>query len=355
MKIGVEFMWFKSVVIILTWFVIIGMYLKVCIKSKNYFYFMLLGCNVVFAILYFIKDVLKIEENNIIQSLWLVFMYLIPAAILGLSYNNIAIKQKIVCILAKFYYNMGRYDIAARLYTHSIKTNKKNINSNNYYILGRCLRKEKKYLDSRDMLIEAIELDKNNYLAYYELGLTLNASDKKDTAIVMFSNALKVNPEFKEAKIALAITYSEIGRYKEAISLYNEIIENEEADEEVWYNLANIYYYQLGDTNKAEECYLKATDINNKLYASWFNLGIINYLKGDYRFSIKAFQIVRQDEAFKDKAEFNLAKSYVAIKENEKAVKLLSKLIARDASYIDKIKDEIIFEEILIQIIDANV
>ena len=46
----------------------------------------------------------------------------------------------------------------------------------------------------------------------------------KDTAIIMFSNALKANPEYKEAKIALAITYSEIGRYKEAMALYEELI-----------------------------------------------------------------------------------------------------------------------------------
>ena len=78
--------------------------------------------------------------------------------------------------------------------------------------------------------------------------------------------AIKANPEYKEAKIALAITYSEIGRYKEAMALYEELIKEENANEEVWYNLGNIYYYNQGDSNKAEECYLKATEINNKLY-----------------------------------------------------------------------------------------
>ena len=214
------------------------------------------------------------------------------------------------------------------------------------------MRKEKRYLDSRDMLIEAIELDKENFLAYYELGLTLTSSDKKDTAIIMFSNCLKINPDFKEAKVALAITYTEIGRYKEAIALYNELTQNNEADEEVWYNLANIYHYKSGDIEKAEKCYKEAININNKSYASWFNLGLINYLKGDYEASIEALEIVRQSEIFKDKAEYNLAKSYVANNNNEKAIKLLNKLIQRKEEYIDKIKEELIFETIIPDVIN---
>ncbi len=344
-------MWFENVVIILTWFILLILYLKLCLKSRNIVCIITICLNIVFAILYFIKDIVNLKIGNLLQIVFFAFMYIIPLIEVYINYNNISIKQKIVCILGKMYYNMGRYDIAAKLYIHSIRTNKKNITSNNYYILGRCLRKEKRYLDSRDMLIEAIELDKNNFMAYYELGLTLNASDKKDTAIVMFSNALKINSEFKEAKIALAITYSEIGRYKEAIALYNEIINKDEADEEVWYNLANIYYYSLGDLNKAEECYNKAIELNNKLYAAWFNLGIINYLKGDYETSIKDLIIAKQSSDFKYKAEYNLAKSYVAIKGNAKAIKLLTKIIERDETYIDKIKNEIIFEEIINEVI----
>lgn len=340
-------MWFENVVIILTWFTLACVYLKICVKNKKIFNSSMLVLNIIFAIIYFFKDVLKIEMSNLLQILMIAFMYIIPIINIYLSYNNIAIKQKIVCLLGKFYYNMGRYDIAIKLYTHSIKTNKKSITSNNYYILGRALRKEKRYLDARDMFIEAIELDKNNYMAYYELGLTLSASDKKDTAIIMFSNALKIEPGFKEAKVALAITYSEIGRVKEAVSIYNEIIEKDEADEEVLYNLANIYYYELNDMNRAEECYTKATELNNKLYAAWYNLGNIHYMKGDYDSSIRSLNISKLSEVFKDKSEYTLSKNYIAICENDKAKKLLQKIIKRDEMYIDKIKNEIIFEEIL--------
>lgn len=344
-------MWFENVVIILTWFTLAYVYLKICVENKKIFNIVMFVLNILFAIVYFFKDIIKIEMSNTLEILMLVFMYIVPIITIYLNYNNITIKQKIVCFLGKMYYSMGRYDIAIKLYTHSIKTNKKSITSNNYYILGRCLRKEKRYLDARDMFIEAIELDKSNYLAYYELGLALSASDKKDTAIIMFSNSLKVEPDFKEAKVALAITYSEIGRVNEAVSIYNEIIEKEDADEEVLYNLANIYYYELNEQDKAEDCYIKATQINNKLYAAWYNLGNINYMKGDYDTSIKVLNISRQNEVFKDKADYMLAKNYIAVMEIEKARKILQKLIKRDEMYIDKIKNEIIFEEILSDIL----
>ena len=344
-------MWFENVVIILTWFVILYVCLKNCIKTKNVTNIIFTAFDIIIGLMYFMKNILNIEINDIWQLIFLLFMYVIPIFSIYVYNNDIAIKKRIICVLGKLYYNMGRYDIAAKLYTHSIRTNKKYITSNNYYILGRCLRKEKRYSESRDMLVEAIELDKTNYMAYYELGLTLDESDKKDTAIIMFSNALKINSEFKEAKIALAITYSEIGRYKEAISLYEELIKEERANEEVWYNLGNIYYYNKAESDKAEECYLKATEINSKLYVAWFNLGILNYLKGDYKASIEAFETARQNEKIKDSSEFNLAKSYAAMKENSRAIKILSKLIARNAEYIDKIKDEIVFEEILPDVI----
>ena len=344
-------MWFENVVIILTWFVILSVCLKNCIKTRNIASIIFTAFDILIGLIYFMRNILGVELTNAWQVLFILFMYVIPLLNLYVYRNDIAIKQNIICVLGKFYYSMGRYDIAAKLYTHSIRTNKKNITSNNYYILGRCLRKEKRYSESRDMLIDAIELDKTNYMAYYELGLTLEESDKKDTAIIMFSNALKANPEYKEAKIALAITYSEIGRYKEAMALYEELIKEENANEEVWYNLGNIYYYNQGDSNKAEECYLKATEINNKLYVAWFNLGIINYLKGDYGLSIKAFELAKQNDALKDKACFNLAKCYAAIKENRKAIKILSKLISTNEECTSKIKDEIVFEEILPDVI----
>ena len=344
-------MWFENVVIILTWFVLLISYFKICVESKKLFNIIVLGLDMVFALIYFTQGVFNTQLNNFLLSLTLLFMYLIPIISAFLRYNNIAVKQKIISALGKFYYSMGRYDIAIRLYTHIIKTDKKKVTSNNYYILGRCLRKEKRYSDARDMLIEAIELDKENYLAYYELGLALSALNNKDTAVIMFSNSLKVNPDYVEASIALAVTYSEIGRVREAVSIYQELINNNVADEEVLYNLANIYYYELDDMVKAEECYIKATTINNKLYAAWYNLGNINYLKGDYEASIKYLNVARQSEVFRDKAEYSLSKSYLAIKENEKAIKILSKLIERDETYIDKIKNEIIFEEILSEVI----
>lgn len=348
-------MWFENVVVILTWFIILLLCLKICIKKKSIVDFIVVMLDILLSVIYFAINLMNIQQNvDVIKIFALLFMYIIPLFTIFIHHYNVVIKYMLICMLAKFYYNMGRYDIATKLYTYSIKKSKKSITSKSYYILGRCLRKEKRYLDSRDMLIEAIELDKDNFLAYYELGLTLSASDKKDTAIIMFSNGLKINPEFKELKVALAITYSEIGRYKEAIALYNELIESEDTDEEVWYNLANIYQYEIGDRDKAEECYIEATKLNNKSYAAWFNLGLINYLKGDYEASIDALEIVRQSETFKDKAEYNLAKSYVANNNTEKAIKLLKKLVQRDETYIEKIKKELIFESIIPDVINTE-
>ena len=44
-------------------------------------------------------------------------------------------------------------------------------------------------------------------------------------------------------------------------------------------------------------------------YGAWYNLGNINYMKGDYEASIKALNISKQSEVFKDKSPFELSKT----------------------------------------------
>jgi hypothetical protein len=89
-------MWFENVVIILTWFTLAIVYLKICVKNKKIFNIVMLVINIVFAMAYFFRDVIKIEMNGILQILMLVLMYVIPIATIYLSYNNIAIKQKLI-------------------------------------------------------------------------------------------------------------------------------------------------------------------------------------------------------------------------------------------------------------------
>ncbi|MDD2627929.1 MAG: tetratricopeptide repeat protein [Clostridia bacterium] len=345
-------MWFEDVVIILTWFLLVIVNIRLMLERKKVIYLISNVVNFIFAIIYFINKVIHMDVNWVLQICFLLFMFITPTIFIWTKEKDLGIKQKIIILLGKIYYDMGRYDLAIKLYSYIIKKNKKGMTSNNYYILGRCLRKEKRYLDARDMLIEAIELEKDNYKAYYELGLTLNSSDKKETAIIMFTNALKINPYFKDASIALAITYSEIDRYKEAKAIYKEIIDKGEADEEVYYNLANLYYIDVETQSEAEKYYYKAVEINNKLYAAWFSIGIINYLKGDYNASINALEIAKRGQNFKNKAEYNLAKCYVAINKYEKAEKILKKVLENEPLYIDKIKEEIIFEKIAEKILN---
>ncbi len=345
-------MWFENVVIILTWFLLVLANIKLMLERRKFIYLIGNVVNGTFAIIYFISKVMQMNINGMLQICFLLFMFIIPIILIWTKEKNFGIKQKIIMLLGKVYYDMGRYDLAIKLYSYIIKNNKNRMTSNNYYILGRCLRKEKRYLDARDILIEAIELEKDNYKAYYELGLTLNSSDKKETAIIMLTNALKINPDFKDASVALAITYSEIDGYKEAKAIYKEIIDKGEADDEIYYNIANLYYIDAETQSEAEKYYYKAIEINNKLHAAWFNIGIINYLKGDYNASINALEMARKGAAYKYKADYNLAKCYVAMNEYEKAEKILKKVIENEPVYIDRIKEEIIFEKIVEKILN---
>ena len=82
-------MWFENVVIILTWLIILAIYLKICVKKKNIASFTIIGLDVLVGVVYFITNFMGIKENiNIIQILALIFMYILPLVAIYIHYKK---------------------------------------------------------------------------------------------------------------------------------------------------------------------------------------------------------------------------------------------------------------------------
>lgn len=269
------------------------------------------------------------------------FGFLLPVISSFLQYNNIMIKRKLLYYRMKYLYNLKEYE---KVIKYIIKLVALDGRTAEYlYILGMCYKNLDDYINARDSFALATELDKGDYKSYYELGRILDETNKKETAIVMFNKAIKIKPDFYEAREALGICYTSQGKFKEAINVYKKALEKHPDSYEIYYNIA-IIELELEEYDEAKAAFKKAGEIKNDLYTAFYNLGNICYLLGEYDEAIEAYRKMLNSGVYGPKAYYKIAVVYACKKEYEKALATLEYAIELDPKYIKKSRGEYAFE-----------
>ncbi|MEG1705382.1 MAG: tetratricopeptide repeat protein [Clostridia bacterium] len=283
-----------------------------------------------------------------IQNLLFILMFGLPCIFVMLQYNDIILSRKILYYKMKLNMYVEEYEKAKKILFKLIDQIGRK--ADYYYLLGVCYKHLDDFVNSRDSFALAVELDKRNYLSYYELGCILDETNKKDTAIIMFNNALRIKPDFYEAAESLGITYTSQARYEEALKVYKNALEYHPQSFEIYYNIAMIEL-EIGDYDNAEKSFEKAANLKSKLYSAYYNIGCINYLKGDYVRAIEFFKLARSSTVYGGRAYYKLATVYAATREYEKSMSCLEYAFQIDSRYIKDAKEELIFENIKDRII----
>jgi Tfp pilus assembly protein PilF len=96
------------------------------------------------------------------------------------------------------------------------------------YWLGKTYFYQGKHADAADTLKEAVRLDPNNYRPLYMLARVYSQDDKKlSLAQEILEKVLAGNPEFNEARLALAHTFVKQGDIKKAFIQFRLIFSKE--------------------------------------------------------------------------------------------------------------------------------
>ncbi len=284
-----------------------------------------------------------------IQIFLIISMFFIPLVFALLQYNNIILIKKILYYKMKWNMYLHDYEKAKiLLYKLIEKVGRK---SEYYYFLGVCYKNLNDFVNSRDSFALAVELDKRDYLSYYELGCILDETNKKETAIIMFNNSLRIKPDFYDAAESLGISYTSQARYDEALRVYKNALEYHPDSFELYYNIAMVEL-EVGDYNESEKSFEKAAKLKPKLHSAYYNIGIINYLKGDYTKAIEFFKLARSSTIYGGRAYYKLAIVYAASKQYEKAMGCLEYAVQIEPKYLYEAKEELVFENIKDKIIE---
>ena len=112
------------------------------------------------------------------------------------------------------------------------------------------------YHDDITLWRRTIAITRDNYHAHYALGVFLMKTPHSEQAVGEFLEAVRLNPQFIDARNELGCLLAFQKRYQEALIQFLAILEMDPANQSALQN-AGLSYGELGNYSKGEECFRK--------------------------------------------------------------------------------------------------
>ena len=104
--------------------------------------------------------------------------------------------------------------------------------------------------DSENLFLHAIEVTTDNYVAENCLGKAYEQAGRNDRALVLYANAVKLEPRYPQAQFNLALCLLAYGKTNEALDHLRAAARLQPHDPDIQYDLG-IYFTQHGSTDDA--------------------------------------------------------------------------------------------------------
>ena len=160
--------------------------------------------------------------------------------------------------LAKTYYDMERYEDAARSYEDVIR--QKEPDSDLLNDLGNCFFKMQQYDRAEEHYTRATEVIPVEPKAFFNLGLTRARANRPKEAIVALERYLEVDSENAEIRRLVGALHLELGDFGAAIENFEQILRIRPRDLEAMFGLSECYLH-MGHRDSAILGYRQALAI----------------------------------------------------------------------------------------------
>ncbi len=142
--------------------------------------------------------------------------------------------------------------------------------------------------NSKELWSHALNVTKNNYVAYNNLGPILFNEGKTDEAMEYFEKAIELNPDYTDAYNNRGYVYAALGNYDMAIKDYDEAIKSN-PDYMIAYNNRGTIYSDTGRYQLAIEDFNEAIRLQSGYVDAYNNRGIAYGKLGQYQRAIDDF------------------------------------------------------------------
>lgn len=159
-----------------------------------------------------------------------------------------------------------------------------------FYKAGEDFRLKNMYPEAMLSFKRAIALDKTFDSAYVALGEVFIKIGQPDSAITNFKRALEISPEMTTALLYLANQYRDVRpNYDTAIILYTQALKTDSLNKVVYYSIAWCYNAKT-EYEKAIPYAVKALEIDNNYRPAYGELGHAYRRTGKFAEAIEQFK-----------------------------------------------------------------
>ncbi|ENN96615.1 TPR repeat-containing protein [Methanocaldococcus villosus KIN24-T80] len=166
------------------------------------------------------------------------------------------------------------------------------------------------------------------FLQPYRRAMALVELGEYDKALKALDDLIKVKKDFVPAWRQKAVLLETLGRYEEALKCIDVILSLNSFDIFALYLKGKILK-QLGRFKEALEYLYKAVNLNKDLILAYKDIAYCELIIGNYRNALEWLNKYLEKVPNDNEALFYLALAYEGLKEDEKAIKILDKVIKR--------------------------
>jgi len=178
----------------------------------------------------------------------------------------------------------------------------------------------------------ALEVTKDNHIAYYNLGTSLQDEGRLEDAILHYKEALRIMPDHAGAHNNLGVVMRKQGRIKEAIEHYSMALKNDPNNAEAHHNMGNALLIK-GKTEQAIQHYTEAIRIKPDYVRPYVALGNVLASQGKYNDAMDYYQKALQINSETEEAHFHLGTLLLSQAKIEEALSHLQAALRTKPDY----------------------
>ncbi len=226
---------------------------------------------------------------------------------------------------ARAYYNLGVANHRSNMLGNAIKFYEKASSIRPYYYeptynLGVLYTSIDKNFEAITWFKKAaaIKGNRTSASAHYNLGILYKKIDKPIKSEASYREALRLRPDYIEARFNLALLKIDQGDCKTGVKEL-EKCKNLGFNKPKLYRNLGLCYNKLGQYEKAVLAYQKRAELENSA-VSWYNLAILNKKIGKFDEAIAAYVRCLESDSAYYQASYNLAALYNKLDKKDSAL-----------------------------------